>query len=132
MSDDTAANGQRVSYTVKELIANQTRLIEDVDKKLVGVVSKLDQKADSTVVAELRARIDVLDSNTIKREGPLVSDIRANERAIDKLQIDLANIKAEHDSSNQTTRWWVTGPLFFVINLTLASTILVLNHPWTH
>lgn len=118
--------GQRISYTVKELLGQQMSLVERIDVKLDEVARQLSTKADATEVAKLRAHFEILDATTIKREGPLVVEFRQYEKAVDNLKAELKGMR----NARLSTRWWVTGPVMFSISILVSLGTIVLSHVW--
>lgn len=64
--DDPAG---RVSYTVKELLSQQTGMIRELGTKIDGLAGKLELKADTAALLALEHRIDVVESQLDQARG---------------------------------------------------------------
>lgn len=74
MAEDIGSGGQ-VTYRVKDLLG-------EINVKLDRVMDKLDQKADRADVHDLKTRVATLELTTLRREGPIMDDLKEYERRV--------------------------------------------------
>lgn len=125
----TDGNGDRVSYTVKELLYR-------MDEKLDQLDAKLDQKADREKVHEIQSTIAALDLVTLKQGGPITETVRDHEARLRLLEApNPAGLIAEFRETQRevdTLKSWrarVVGALAVVGPAALAAlTIAIRNY----
>lgn len=125
-----AVEGGGVNYTTKELL-------DRIDKKIDVIDSKLDQKADRDRVHQignaisamegrilaqttsLDNRLSLLEDRAVKRDSPVVEEIRSYQRKVDHLETQLTTQSEgrEHDFSR---RQKLIGSIFLGLNTILA------------
>src|ERR1051326_7737736 len=79
--------------------------LERIEAKIDGLYMNLGDKADKTLVSQIDARVEdatirlaLLEASSVKREGPIIGQLQALERRMDRIE------DGQHDHVEETKR----------------------------
>lgn len=75
----TAPGEHSVTFTTKELLSRIETKIDRMDEKL-------DAKADQVALTDLQNRVIILERDIVRRQGPIIDDIRQQAVAIQQMR----------------------------------------------